>query len=165
MLLDPDGKPVEGIGGLGCEFGRRELPATGTYTFKATFMYPNEITKYRIPIRFVRSNRHVSLTYGQAVSGNIEQRAAHDIYTWTGQAGDVIKLSGAGCDLGSMATSIIDPAGHDSFGPGCRADSDYKLTARGTYQLIINSLDFGPTPTTTVGPGAYHFVFQGGAFK
>jgi hypothetical protein len=163
-LFDPEGKSVGGFG-QGCDFGRRELPATGTYTFKTGFGYRNETVKYRIPIRFVRQNRHLSLTYGQTVSGNIEQRAAHDVYTWTGQPGDVIKLSGAGCDLGSMATGIIDPAGHDVLGPGCLAGDAYKVSERGTYRLIINSLDFGPTPTTTVGPGAYHFVFQGGAFK
>jgi hypothetical protein len=63
-------------------------------------------------------------------------------------------LAGTGCDLGSLFTDIIDPEGHDFLGPGCRVGTYYKLPERGTYQLIINSMDGGP--------GSYHFVFQGG---
>jgi hypothetical protein len=153
-LFDPSGKPVGGFG-QGCQFGRRELPATGSYTLKANFQYRGEITRYRIPIRFVRPNHRQSMAYGQMVSGNIEQRAARDIYTWTAHAGDVIVLSGEGCDLGWMGTDIIDPEGHDFLGPSCRVGTDYKVSENGTYQLIVNSLE---SPS----PGPYHFVFQGG---
>jgi von Willebrand factor type D domain len=153
-LFDPFGKPVGGFG-QGCQFGRRELPATGSYTLKANFQYRGEITRYRIPIRFVRPNHRQSVAYGQMVSGNIEQRAARDIYTWTAHAGDLIVLSGEGCDLGWMGTDIIDPEGHDFLGPSCRVGTDYKVSENGTYQLIVNSLD---SPS----PGPYHFVFQGG---
>lgn len=155
-LFDPEGMPVGGFG-QGCQFGRRELPATGTYTLKAKFKYQNEIVRYRIPIRFVRSDRRQSAAYGDMILGNIDQRAAHDVYTFTGNAGDVIKFSEAGCDLGSMIVAVIDPEGHDFHGLDCRADQSAKLPETGTYQLIINSWDGGPAP--------YHFVFQGGTFK
>jgi hypothetical protein len=153
-LLDPSGKPV-GSFGQACQFGRRELPATGSYTLKANFQYRNEIVRYRIPIRFVRHTRRQAVGYGQMVSGNIEARAARDIYTWTGQAGDLVLVSGQGCDLGSMITDIIDPEGHDLLGPGCRVGTYYKLPENGTYQFVINSTDAAE-------PGPYHFVFQGG---
>jgi len=155
-LLDPSGKPVGGGGGPGCQFGRAELPATGSYTFQAHFPYQNETTRYRIPIRFVRPVRRQQISYGQAVSGTIEQRAAWDIYTWTAMEGDVIVLEGAGCDLGPMMhVNIINPAGVELGGPNCGKGTYFKIPADGTYQLVINADN---SPTT----GPYHFVFQGG---
>lgn len=156
-LLDPNGQRV-GDASTGCEFGRRDLAATGTYTFKISLgSYKNEVAPYRIPIRFVRPDRRQPLVYGQTVSGTIEQKAAHDVYSFTGKANDVIKISGAGCDVGTMMISLIDPEGRDVFGIDCRVDSHFKLSEAGTYQLMVNSLNGEPAP--------YHFVFQGGPLK
>ena len=94
-LFGPSGQPV-GNPGPGCLFGRRDLPATGTYTIRARFNYRNETVRYRIPIQFVRPTRRQTISYGQMVSGTIEHRGARDVYTWTGNAGDLILLSGAG---------------------------------------------------------------------
>lgn len=108
-LLDPSGKPV-GTPAQGCQFGRREPPATGSYTFKAAFKYRSEITHRRIPLRFVRPVRREQVSYGQTVSGNMEQRAAWDIYSWAGEASDLIAVEGAGCDLGIMLIVNADNA-------------------------------------------------------
>ena len=89
------------------------------------------------------------------VSGTIEQRAARDIYTWTGKEGDLIAIEGEGCDLGSMLTGILDPEGHDFLDPSCRKGNYFKLPKDGTYQFIVNSWNAAE-------PGPYHFVFQGG---
>ncbi len=62
-LFDPSGQRVGG--GEGCLFGRVELLATGSYTFKAVFKYRDEINRYRIPIRFVRPVRRQQVSYGQ----------------------------------------------------------------------------------------------------
>ena len=62
-----------------------------------------------MPIRFVRHDRVGSIKYGDIVSGNIEQHAAHDRFTFTADAGDVIQIYGPGCDLDSMFISFIDP--------------------------------------------------------
>ncbi len=153
LLIDPSGKPV-GDGDTGCEFGRRELTVAGNYSFKAKFAYRDEITRYRIPIRFVRPDRRQQVSYGQMVSGNIEHRAAWDIYTWAGQEGDIVALEGEGCKL-DMVTVILDPEGHDTLGPSCRKGTYYKLPKDGAYQLVINAGNTGE-------PGPYHFVFQGG---
>jgi hypothetical protein len=152
-LFDPVGRLV--ASGQGCQFGRAELPATGSYTFKANFGYRGEITRYRIPIRFVRPVQRQQVSYGQMVSGTIEQRAAWDIYTWTGKEGDIVAIEGEGCDLGSMFAAILDPEGHEMFGPNCRKGSYVKLPKDGTYQLVINEMNAAE-------PGPYHFVFQGG---
>ena len=90
------------------------------------------------------------------VSGNIDMRAARDVYTFTGHADDVVKISGVGCDLGSMIVTLTDPKGHDVFAFGCAADSHFRLSEPGTYHVVINSWDWGPA--------SYHFVFQGGPF-
>jgi hypothetical protein len=154
-LIDPSGKLLRWAGG--CDFGRFELPATGTYTLKAIFKQRDDTIRYHIPVRFVRPDRHLQISYGQAVSGNIEQWAAHDVYTWTGKAGDLIVLSGEGCEL-KVHTIIIDADGHDVLGPSCRAGTYYKLPKDGTYQLIVNGGEWAHGEIT----GPYHFVFQGG---
>ena len=56
-----------------------------------------------------------------------------------------------------MFLGLSDAEGHDIGGVDCRAGSEFKLRAAGTYQLTMNTWDGGPAP--------YHFVFQGGAFK
>jgi len=153
-LLDPSGNPV-GAPGLGCQFGRRELPATGSYTFQANYAYPNEITRYRIPIRFVRPVRRQQISYGQTVAGTIEQRAAWDIYAWTARQGDIVMIEGAGCDVGQMVVDVFDSEGHQYLGPNCGKGNYFRIPKDGAYQLVINA-DNAPN----VGP--YHFVFQGG---
>ena len=153
-LLDPGGNAV-GESGSGCQYGRRELPATGTYTFTASFGYKGEINRYRIPIRFVRPTRRQPIAYGQSVSGTIEQPAAWDVYTFTGKAGDIVALEGEGCQLGSMITEIMDAEGHEVGGPVCRKGTFSTLPKDGTYELIINVWNAAE-------PGPYQFVFQGG---
>ena len=65
----------------------------------------------------------------------------------------MLRVSGEGCDLGMLVVSIIDPDGHDSLGPNCRAGNDYRLQRDGQFKLLINGGDGGF--------GAYHFVFLG----
>jgi hypothetical protein len=153
-LLDPGGKAVGDSGG-GCQYGRRELPTTGTYTFTASFGYKGETNRYHIPIRFVRPTHRQPIAYGQSVSGTIEQPAAWDVYTFTGKAGDIVALEGEGCQLGGMITEIMDADGHEVGGPVCRKGTFSKLPKDGTYQLIINVWNAAE-------PGPYQFVFQGG---
>ncbi len=124
----------------------------GTYTFKGN-MAKNQIGRYSVPIRFVRHDRVQAIKYGDIVSGNIEQRAAHDLYTFTANAGDLVQISGKGCELNRMFTAIIDPEGHDILGPDCREGNAKKIEKDGTYTLLVNADDGGP--------GKYQFVFQG----
>lgn len=153
VLQDAAGKQL-GDAAPGCDFGRRELPATGIYTLRANFGFPHAITRWRIPLRFVRPTRRLPVAYGQMVSGTVEHKAAQDVYSWHGEAGDLVLISGAGCDLGPVLTDILEPNGHELLGPSCRTGTEYRLPVSGTYQLIVNAYN--------AGPGAYHFVFQGG---
>jgi hypothetical protein len=153
-LFAPDGQIVQ-PGQRGCQIGRVALPVAGTFTFKGN-LGKNEIGKYSIPIRFVRHDRVQAIKYGDIVSGNIDQRAAHDVYTFTAKAGDLVQLAGKGCQL-TVFTAIIDSAGHDILGPDCREGNVHKIVKDGTYSLLINSGDGGP--------GKYQFVFQGVSAK
>jgi len=152
VLFDPNGKHIGS--GPGCQLGRVALPVAGTYTLEAN---PGKIAigPYHVPIRFVRHDRRRSIAYNDVVSGTIETRAAHDVYTFTAHAGDVVQISGEGCDLahGQLLTGIVDPKGFDLLGPGCRDGTAAKLTMSGTYSLVINYWNGGP--------GSYHFVLQG----
>jgi hypothetical protein len=134
-----------------------ELPVTGTYTFKSLFKYQSNTVRYHVPVRLVRPDRHQQISYGQSISGNIEQWAVHDVYTWSGKAGDLIVLSGEGCEL-KVFTIILDPEGHDFLGPSCRTGTYWKVPKDGTYQLVVNGGEWAHAPVT----GPYHFVFQGG---
>jgi hypothetical protein len=151
-VFDASGKRVGG--GMGCQFGRLELPATGHYTIRATFGYRGEVGQWRIPIRFLRHTRRETIRYGQMVSGNIEAAGVHDVYSFQGTEGDVVLLSGPGCDLASFVTDFTDPKGNDLLAPGCRAGTLYKLPMSGTWQLVVNATDWATGP--------YHFVLQGG---
>ncbi len=139
--------------GPACGIGRLVLPATGTYVLTPP-AYRSEIPlgAYHIPVRFIRPDIHRPAAYGDILSGMIE-RGTHDVYTFTGHAGDIVRVSGEGCELSFSVTSIIDPQGHDSLGPLCRSGADARLKQDGTYQLIINGSDGGWGP--------YHFVLQG----
>jgi hypothetical protein len=154
-LFDPTGKRLDLRDA--CDFGRLELPVTGTYTFKSLFKYQSNTVRYHVPVRLVRPDRHQQISYGQSISGNIEQWAVHDVYTWSGKAGDLIVLSGEGCEL-KVFTIILDPAGHDFLGPSCRTGTYWKVPKDGTYQLVVNGGEWAHAPVT----GPYHFVFQGG---
>ncbi len=156
-LIDPSGNRVQDGSRAACDFGRIELAATGTYSLRGIFKYRNETAAYKVPVRRVRPDRHRQVSYGDTISGNIEQWAAHDVYTWTGKQGDLIVLSGEGCEL-KVLTTIIDPGGHDSLGPSCRAGDAFKVPADGTYQLVVNGGEWSHAEMT----GPYHFVFQGG---
>ncbi|HKW00706.1 MAG TPA: VWD domain-containing protein [Vicinamibacterales bacterium] len=150
LLFGPDGQRVGG-GVPGCDLGRIDLPTTGTYTFKGN-LGKHEIGKYSVPIRFVRHDRVATIKYGDIVSGNIEEKAAHDVYTFDAQEGDLIRISGKGCEL-NMFTAIVSSEGWENLGPGCREGTVYRIPKAGTYKLRINSDERGP--------GKYQFVFQG----
>jgi hypothetical protein len=153
-LHGPNGKGL----GQGCAIGRLVLPSTGTYTLKPLANrtdIPLPLGDYQIPVRFIRADKQEDAAYGDIIAGIIETRGAHDVYRFTGHAGDLIRLSGEGCDLGNMAISIIDPQGHDFLGPFCRSGSDVRLHQTGPHQFVVNGADSGS--------GAYHFVLQGAA--
>jgi hypothetical protein len=160
-LLDPSGKQLALM--VGCAGSRVELPASGSYTVKSRFGYGTGTLHFHVPVRFARPDRMQPIVYGQGVSGTIDQRAAHDVYTWNGHAGDLIVLSGAGCNLGHVMTAIIDPDGNSVLGPGCREGTYWKLQKDGPHKLVINSDDCGECSDEEMDkPGPYHFVFQGG---
>ena len=115
-LLAPSGANL-GFG-IGCEFNRRELPETGAYTLRAGFKYRDETVRWRVPIRFVRPDRHAPMAYGQSITGTIDMKAAHDVYAFTAQAGDVLKISGAGCDVDGLILTIVDAQAHEIGGSG-----------------------------------------------
>ncbi len=155
LLYGPDGKQIGGAH-PGCDMGRYLLPAAGTYTIKGN-LSKDQIGKYSVPIRFLRHDRVAAIKYGDIVSGTIDQKGAHDVYTFAAQAGDLIQISGKGCELSEMFTGIVSPDGWDALGPVCREGTTYKIPKAGTYKLLINYDDKGP--------GKYQFVFQGVSSK
>jgi len=153
-IVDPNGKGLSG--GTPCAIGRRTLPMTGTYTMRG-YRSQNPLGVYHVPIRFVRADRQHNAAYNDVIFGRIETKGAHDVYTFTAQAGDLIRVAGDGCDLGPLVLSIVNAKGADMLGPSCRSGSDFRITESGTYQLVVNSADGGV--------GSYHFVLQGAPGK
>src|SRR5260370_11193416 len=149
-LVDPSGKGISG--GWPCALGRRVLPANGTYTLRG-YRTNNPVGTIHVPINVVRRDRERPIKYGQPVVGRIETPGVHDVLTFDGKAGDVIRVSGEGCDLGPLVLSVVDPEGHDALGPGCRAGTDLVLRNAGAFRLVINASDGAA--------GLYRFVLLG----
>ena len=95
------------------------------------------------------------VTYGDVINGRIETAGAHDVYSFSASPGDVIHVSGEGCDLGNLVLDLIETNGREVTGPSCRPGSDTRLTDGGTYELVINAADGGAR--------SYHFVLQDGS--
>ena len=153
-LVGPDGKGLSG--GAACATGRRILPATGMYALRG-YRTNNPTGAFHVPIRFIRRDRKHEVAYGDVVAGRIETRAVHDVYTFAGHAGDVLRIAGEGCNMGSLTLSLIDADRHESLGPSCRVGSDVRLTKTGPYQIVVNGSD--------VGPDVYRFVLQGASSR
>jgi len=153
-LVDPSGKGM--TGGPPCASGRRVLPSTGSYTVRG-YRDDNPLGAYHVPIRIVRPDRVKPIAYGDVVFGNIEAPGAHDVYTFTAKAGDLLRIAGPGCGVGPLVIGVIVPNGADRLGPGCREGTDFKIPESGDYKLVINSSDSAS--------GAYHFVFQGASTR
>jgi len=92
------------------------------------------------------------IAYGDVVFGDIETRGAHDVYTFTASAGDLLRIAGPGCDLSTLILAVVSSNGKEMLGPLCRQDTDFKVPESGAYKLVVNSADGGT--------GAYHFVFR-----
>ncbi len=157
-VIDPQGRTLNGdqvsLGLFGCQIGRISATTSGTYQLVAN-ANKQRSGGYAIPIRFDRHDVVSQASYGQTISGSIPDQATHDVYQFTGQAGDAVHVFGSGCTLGP-ANSIIgfaDAAGKP-VGPAldCTANSGYILQQSGTYELIVNFSD--------VGPFTYQFVLQ-----
>jgi von Willebrand factor type D domain len=148
-LVDPSGKGI--TGGWPCAIGRKVLTATGTYTLRG-YRTTNATGAYHVPINVVRPDHVRTIKYGQAAAGRIETPGVHDVFTFDAKAGDVVRISGEGCDV-PLVVGIVDPNGHDFLGPGCRSGTDTVLRMDGKYQLVINATDSAT--------GVYHFVFRG----
>ncbi len=153
-LLDPSGKPLVGPN-KGCEIGWSELPATGTYTFHASFPTRGQRTRWHIPIRFVRHVRRAAIRAGSLIEGTIDDAQARDYYSFEARQGDFIVLSGEACHLFSIGTVIEDDQNRFLPGPNCNPGTRFKVERDGHYELIIN---YDGTPE----PGPYKFVFQQG---
>jgi hypothetical protein len=155
-LVDPSGKILSG--GQPCGLGRVVVQSAGTYLMRTPPTYEEvPLVSYRVPIRVVRPDRRSAVKYGDVISGRIETRGAHDLYSFEGQEGDVLRFSGEGCLLDRLVVAIIAPRGWDALGPGCRAGSDFVLRETGTHQILINSTDGAEGP--------YHFLLQGAKNK
>jgi hypothetical protein len=153
-LYDPS-NTLLGSGEKGCDFGWAELPATGTYTFRANALDPDAQKGWRIPIRFVRPVRRSAVAPGTMVSGNIEEQGARDYYSFEAKQGEVIAISGEACQLGTLTADILDDQGLRRFSPNCNQGSYFKVERDGRYQLVINW-------DNRAGTGPYRFVFQQG---
>jgi len=158
------GAAFDGPGGKGlpgawpCAIGRRVLPATGTYNMRVYRTdLPIPTGSYYVPIRFVRPDRVKAIAYGDVVFGNIETRGAHDVYTFTAKAGDLLRIAGPGCDIATLVIGVVSSKGAEMLGPSCRRDTDFKVPESGAYKLVVNSADGGSGP--------YHFVFQGASTR
>jgi len=145
-----------------CRVGRVKLMA-GTIRLVMN-PFRDAVGAFHLPVHRVRHDRIAAIRYGATVDGDIENPAASDIYTFIGHPGDIVRISGDGCDIGRMVTGIVVPSGYAEQGPSC-GGIDYTLPANAahaandtTFQLIVNWVK-------REGPAKYHFVLRAAAGK
>ena len=92
------------------------------------------------------------VSYGDVIKGRIEKPGTHDVYSFFANPGDVIHVSGAGCDLDNLVLDLVETNGREVAGPSCSPGSNARLTDGGTYEIVI-------TAANGEG-GSYHFVLQ-----
>jgi hypothetical protein len=125
-------------------FGRRHNPSA---------IQPSPSSVPATAQREVAHAQHVS--YGDVIKGRIATAGAHDVYSFSANPGDVIHVSGEGCDLGNFVVDLVETSGREVAGPSCRPGTDARLPDGGTYELVINAADGGA--------GSYRFVLQDGS--
>jgi hypothetical protein len=112
---------------------------------------------YSVPIRFQRQDVVAHARYGQTLSGTIPATAAHDVYEFDAQAGDIVHISGPGCDIGSdtheMTLGFTKSDGTPYQGTlDCTDGTRNVIDEAGTYRIVVNFANRGP--------GRYSFVLR-----
>ena len=158
-LVAPNGKVVNKdqvtLGVPVCQAGRFDLPADGNYQLVAN-ADKKGAGSYTVPVRFQRKDVVAHAAYGQKLSGNIPQTAAHDVYLFDAHAGDLVHISGPGCDIGPPGTEMTLGTQTEDGKPAgevldCTSGRS-QIMRSGTYKIIVNFADRGP--------GSYSFVLQ-----
>ncbi|MFN0244901.1 MAG: hypothetical protein ACKVWV_18615 [Planctomycetota bacterium] len=90
-----------------------------------------------------------ALSYGPTVSDAIDPITDVDFYTFTGQAGALIRILGTAAGCLDLRMEIIDPNGasftpasgttdcNTGFCTGCSASADFNVTVSGEYLLFV----------------------------
>lgn len=164
-LRDPQGRPINSNNenaaqGLLCQDTRFVLPTSGMYQLVANADF-SRTGQYSVSIQFERHDQVFQTSYGQTISGYIPDVATHDVYVFTAQAGDVVHISGSGCNVASYGSaqqsspidvSLDDSAGKGIIGLDCTPNSNYSIQSTATYEIVVNEPEHGP--------GSYEFVIQ-----
>jgi hypothetical protein len=162
-VVDPQGRTLysnNAAGGVLCQDTRYALTTAGTYQLIAN-ADKSRTGHYSVPIQFERHDQVFQTGYGQTNSGDIPDPATHDIYVFTAQIGDVVHVSGTGCNVGSFGSvaqssaiylTLADSAGKTISGLDCTQSSSYTIQGTATYEIIANEPEHGP--------GSYQFTIQ-----
>ena len=157
----PGGKSLPGA--WPCAIGRAVLPHDG-HLQDADYRtdLPTPTGTYYVPIRFVRPDRVKPIAYGDVVFGNIETRGAHDVYTFTANAGDLLRIAGPGCDIsnthrrrglveGERDAWTVVPARHGLQGARIRERTSWSSTAATAERAPITSSSWAPRRSEPTG--------------
>ena len=134
------------------------LPATGTYLILASDAGGDQTAPYGLSLQRLNNPGNVTpLSFGETVTGSISALAELDSYSFTGTAGDVVRVRMGDGRLDSGSTSIdnqlqvFDPAGVvlGSVVQELDAVVDVTLPATGTYLILAS--DAGGDQTAPYG--------------
>lgn len=138
LLRGPDGKELRTR--TGCQFGRIQLPATGTYTMlvNATKEYTGE---YRIPLVPIRPDIVRDGRLGDELRGHIDQRPEHDVFRLQVNGGETLHADRDNCVDNSIVVDILNPAGNSVVSTNACLLEDVQLLQPGTYLVVVNAQD------------------------
>ncbi len=146
-LIDGTGNEIvtndDSGGTLNSQIGPYALPATGTYTIRASSLGGSSTGAYTLTLNKVDIT---AITYDQAVEVTISKSGELRFFTFEGTTGDLITISAE--SNGSIDTSLIlnDPynsqvASDDDSGPGPDPEIYQQLLSQdGTYTVELRAV-------------------------
>jgi hypothetical protein len=159
--MDPSGNAM-GSGALMCDnIGRRDLPATGTYTIVVGGS--SATGTYGFTLLSVPPDTTFPITIGTTVkpsmppgAGNISVPGQRQIYGFNANAGQAVFLKSNTTTCNSIVWRLLDPGRNElaSFRLFCNDLGRQQLPVTGKYSMIVQG---GGTNGTFSETGTYSF--------
>jgi len=137
--------------------GNINLPTSGTYKINVYARDIGQAGNYNVNLQFTSGRCGAPIACGQTVSSNISPAPEMEVYTFSGDAGEIVRISAVSTS-GNLcpAIELLGPSGSsltNTF-PFCNTRTgNISLPTSGAYKIVIYARDIGQT-------GAYNVNLQ-----
>ncbi len=124
--------------------GSFALPATGTYTISIFDAGLNDTGNYEVNLQFTTGRCGTGISCAQTRTGTLANRTQHDVYTFSGNAGEAVIVTAVG--LAAPLCSYVElynPSGTRLTYNNCNGTTgSFALPATGAYTLMVYDAGF-----------------------